>query len=48
MQYLDILGHTTWVSVPDNDREPLLCLHGGISRTTHMLPVGNFLDPKYG
>ncbi|MCX5986456.1 MAG: alpha/beta hydrolase [Chloroflexi bacterium] len=47
MQYLDILGHETWVSVPDKDREPLLLLHGGLTSTAHMLQVGNFLDPKY-
>ena len=47
MQYMEILGHKTWVSVSDNDREPLLLLHGGRTSTTTMLPVGNLLDPKY-
>jgi hypothetical protein len=40
MKYLDILGHKTWVSVADNDRDRLVLLHGGLSSSSDQMAIG--------
>lgn len=44
MKYLDILGHKTWVSVADNDRDRdrLVLLHGGLSSSSDQMLLGNY------
>ena len=47
MKYLDILGHKTWVSVADNDRDRLVLLHGGLSSSSDQMAIGKKLENNF-
>jgi pimeloyl-ACP methyl ester carboxylesterase len=47
LKHIDILGHPTWISVADNDRDRLVLLHGGLSSSSDLKVVGELLESKF-
>jgi pimeloyl-ACP methyl ester carboxylesterase len=48
MTYIDILGHSTWISVGVGNRETVLLLHGGIVDSRSLLDsIGPALSERY-
>jgi pimeloyl-ACP methyl ester carboxylesterase len=47
VKHINILGHQTWVSVADNDRDRLVLLHGGLSSSSDLKAVGELLENKF-